>query len=443
MGSAEAARWYRAQLRYMLDSLRAGGWMADFGEYTPLDAVSAASHARGTLRANALHNRFPALWARVNAAAVREHCNAAGCGNASRPVYFMRAGSPRSPQHTSLQWMGDQLVTFDRFDGLASAAMGQITAGLAGFASSHSDVGGYTMLDKAGGVVRYVRGEELLSRWLEHSAFADVMLRTHLGNLVEESMQVYSSPAMLRTFSRWSRVHAALFHHRRAVLAGEQQRHGTPWVRHPWLHFPCDAVAAALMPWAGQSVEHSWTGTQGDGRFNLSDLPPPVVNGSDASPLPAPGHSEQVQFMAGPALMVAPVSAHAAPSVSLYLPRGRWLHAWSGAVVDAARACVEDPNGGCADGQSRAPGPVAAVRPATAPVASAVLAPACGGRQAASGAWVRVRTPIGSPAVFCLLAPAADAAHEAVLPRSPGEGERLCATVAAAAVGGEEAAQRK
>ncbi len=56
----------------------------------------------------------------------------------------MRAGTAKSPKHTSMFWMGDQLPTFDRFDGLHSALIGQLNGGLSGFTLGHSDIGGYT-----------------------------------------------------------------------------------------------------------------------------------------------------------------------------------------------------------------------------------------------------------------------------------------------------------
>lgn len=39
-------------------------------------------------------------------------------------VYWMRSGTGLSPKDTSLYWMGDQLVSFDKYDGLQSAMIG-------------------------------------------------------------------------------------------------------------------------------------------------------------------------------------------------------------------------------------------------------------------------------------------------------------------------------
>ena len=44
------------------------GWMADFGEYVPFDAVLHDGTSPSTI-----HNRFPELWAKVNRDAVGDN----------------------------------------------------------------------------------------------------------------------------------------------------------------------------------------------------------------------------------------------------------------------------------------------------------------------------------------------------------------------------------
>ena len=58
-----------------------GGWMADFGEYVPVDAVF---HNGKTGRE--MHNLLPVLFAKVNREAVEE------AGKLNEVVFFMRAG---------------------------------------------------------------------------------------------------------------------------------------------------------------------------------------------------------------------------------------------------------------------------------------------------------------------------------------------------------------
>lgn len=60
----------------------------------------------------------------------------------------MRAATGTAPQHTRLYWMGDQLVTYDQYDGMQSAMVGLLNGGLDGFSFGHSDIGGYTSINE-------------------------------------------------------------------------------------------------------------------------------------------------------------------------------------------------------------------------------------------------------------------------------------------------------
>ena len=90
-------------------------------------------------------DRYPALWAQTNRIA-------ADGSNAAEVRFFSRSAAAISPRYSPLMWMGDQLVTFDAFDGLASAIRGMMSYGFSGFSLAHSDVrmGGQRMLPTAG-----------------------------------------------------------------------------------------------------------------------------------------------------------------------------------------------------------------------------------------------------------------------------------------------------
>ena len=81
----------------MLTEAGAVGWMADFGEYSPMDVVYDGFDES----AYNYHNRYPYEWAKANQEAIEE------MGLQDEIVYFMRAGSTHSPAVTSLYWMGD------------------------------------------------------------------------------------------------------------------------------------------------------------------------------------------------------------------------------------------------------------------------------------------------------------------------------------------------
>src|SRR5699024_2374161 len=110
------------------------GFMADFGEALPMDAVLHDGDAA------TVHNAYPRLWAQT----VRQ-----GCEQAGRPdcVTWFRAGTHGMASQTPAFWNGDQMVTWSADDGMASSLLGTLSAGVSGWPVVHSDIGGYTSID--------------------------------------------------------------------------------------------------------------------------------------------------------------------------------------------------------------------------------------------------------------------------------------------------------
>jgi alpha-glucosidase (family GH31 glycosyl hydrolase) len=272
----EARAWIKDVIKDELLGNGASGWMADFGEGLPYDAVlSSGADPRS------YHNRYAEEWAEVNREAIRE------AGREEDVVFFNRSGYSRSPGYSTLFWLGDQLVSWDEHDGIKSAVTGLLSSGLSGYSLEHTDIGGYTAIDNP--LLEYHRSKELLMRWTELAAFT-VVFRTHEGNRPEVNHQIYSDEETLRHFSRFARVYAAWKPYR-TELVGEAAETGLPVVRHPFVHYPRD----------------------------------PEVYGLD------------YQFMVGSELMVAPVLDPGEDMVEVYLPAGRWVHLWSGRKYGSSR----------------------------------------------------------------------------------------------------------
>jgi sulfoquinovosidase len=221
----EAVEWFEEEVigRNLLD-FGLSGWMADFGEYLPVD-VRLASGEEGTLA----HNAWPVLWARVNAEAVARR------GMTGETVFFMRAGFSGVQRHCPLLWAGDQSVDFSRHDGLQTVICAALSSGLLGNAYHHSDIGGYTSL------FGNVRSAELLQRWAEMAAFTAVM-RSHEGNRPRDNLQIDEDPAVLAHFARMTRIHRHLAPYLR-TLAEEAAATGLPLQRPLFLHFEDDPGA--------------------------------------------------------------------------------------------------------------------------------------------------------------------------------------------------------
>ena len=183
--------WYKNVIVTNLIGLGFKGWMADFGEYLPADAVC---HGGSGLQ---LHNAWPALWARCNREAVEQAECLGDC------VFFMRAGAAGSQRYATLIWAGDQCVDWSEDDGLPSVITAALSLGLSGFGLHCSDIGGYTTL------FHLHRDEELLLRWLEFACFTPVM-RTHEGNRPDSNVQLYDSEALIAAAARLTGVHDAL-----------------------------------------------------------------------------------------------------------------------------------------------------------------------------------------------------------------------------------------
>jgi alpha-glucosidase len=217
--TVDAARaWFvdRIIRRNML-GLGMAGWMADFGEYLPIDARLASG-----VDAKLLHNAWPTIWAAVNAEAV------AAAGRTGDAVFFMRAGFTGVQRHCPLLWAGDQCVDFSRHDGLQTVICGALSSGLLGNAYHHSDIGGFTSL------FGNVRSLELMQRWAEMAAFTPVM-RTHEGNRPSDNLQYDRSPEALAHLARMTCIHAHLAPYLRAVVQ-DAVDHGLPAQRPMFLH---------------------------------------------------------------------------------------------------------------------------------------------------------------------------------------------------------------
>lgn len=78
-------------------------------------------------------------------------------------VFFMRSSFLRAPAWSRLYWLGDQLTSWDGFDGMASAVTGLLSSGLSGMSIAHTDLGGYTSIaaEIDGTAYNYTRSKEV------------------------------------------------------------------------------------------------------------------------------------------------------------------------------------------------------------------------------------------------------------------------------------------
>ncbi len=264
----EACRWYKEVIKKNLLGIGLKGWMADFGEYLPTDCVLFSGESAMTA-----HNRWPAMWAKINYEALEE------TGNLGKVAVFFRAGAAGSQKYAPLMWAGDQNVDWSLDDGLASVVVAALSAGMSGHGMHTSDVGGYTTL------YHMKRTKELLMRWAEFCAFTPV-LRTHEGNRPDSNWQFDSDEETARHVARCSRLHTALTPY---ILEADRENRetGIPAMRPLFLEYPEDRECYRL----------------------------------------------KYQYLLGRDLLVAPVYTQEAQTVEVYIPDGNWRSIWDDAPL--------------------------------------------------------------------------------------------------------------
>ncbi len=262
----EACEWLKGIIKKNLIEQGISGWMADFGEYIPSDSTLSSGESPMTY-----HNRYPEDWARINHEAIQE------AGMEDEVIFFMRSTSSKAIKYMSSFWTGDQLVDWTKEDGFPSAINASLMMGVAGVGYVHSDVGGYTTLGSK------KRSKELLIRWAEYAAFTQIM-RSHEGNRPQNNVQFDSDDEVLGQVGRMTRVYAALKPYHMA-LAEEYQETGIPPMRMVHLEYPQERKELEKWPY---------------------------------------------QYLYGRDLLVAPVIYKKRKLMNARLPKGRWVHLWSG-----------------------------------------------------------------------------------------------------------------
>ena len=268
LSNPEAAQWLQGVIEDLIGT-GVRGWMADFAEGLPLDVTLHGGSPE------TWHNAWPEEWAAINDAALE------ATGLTEDALVFHRSGNQYSPGLARAFWLGDQLVTWDAHDGLASVVPALISSGLSGYSMQHSDTGGYLSVSALG----VSRDGELFQRWVELNAMT-ALVRMHSSNQPDANHQWDTDEETTAHLAQMTQMFASLADYR-AGLMDEAETMGWPLVRPLFFHHPEDATA--------------WT---------IED-----------------------QFMLGEDLVMAPVMTQGAVQRELYLPQGRWVHVPTGQIT--------------------------------------------------------------------------------------------------------------
>jgi alpha-glucosidase len=259
-----AQEWLGGWLDIAADDLGIDGWMVDFAEWLPHDAV--LEDGRTGWEA---HNTYPLAWQRANREALRRAHAGDDAGNW---VYFARSGWASVNGGTGgiapSMWAGDQNTDWGYDDGLPSTVPVALHAGLAGVGVFGTDIAGFTT------AVSPPTTKELFFRWTVVGAF-HALMRTHHGSDECRNWVFDRDEETLAHFRRWTSVHALLYPYLAERLA-EYRAAGVPIMRHPILVTPEQPTM-----WAGDEY-----------RYFLGDdllVSPVLVRGVDEWTVTLPG----------------------------------------------------------------------------------------------------------------------------------------------------------
>jgi alpha-glucosidase (family GH31 glycosyl hydrolase) len=201
------------------------GWMEDFGEYTPDDAVSADGTPGPTM-----HNRYVDQYHGTAYQFSRQ---------APRPLArFNRSGWTGAVKSSQIVWGGDASTEWG-FDGLRSSITQGLTMGLSGVAVWGPDIGGYFSFEG------HSLTAELLNRWIEFGAFTGVMrLQSGEINVAGGPRAKVTDPAVAPVWRRYTQLRTRLY----PYIAGSldaYRRTGMPLMRQLSLVDPNDPRAVA------------------------------------------------------------------------------------------------------------------------------------------------------------------------------------------------------
>ena len=263
-------------LEWMFDRLKEAwdlgidGWMADYGEWVAPDMVF--SRVETNFNTSGMENYYSVFWAQLNDEILREaHPN-----NSGNYLFFSRSGYLGSNKYLRVTWPGDQVTSFDQYDGLPSVIPYGTSLGLSGVSAFGPDIAGYTPIAAPPST------KELYFRWTELGAFMPVM-RTHRGFDYDHNWNWNKDLDTIALFRRYALLHLRMLPYLES-LHQEAVATGIPAIRHLLLEFPA---------WSGVSQSH-------------------------------------YEWMLGPSLFVAPVIEEGAVTRTLRLPPGTWYDLFSG-----------------------------------------------------------------------------------------------------------------
>ncbi len=270
----EAVTWYQSHLQRALDD-GWDGWMYDFAEYVPQDAV-----LFNGMTGMEAHNLYPVLYQRAAFDLLERQ-------KKKDYLVFVRSGYAGTGGLVPMVWAGDQNTDFGAADGLPAALVGALNAGMSGLPLWGSDISGYHFLYNA------PPDKELYLRWTELGAFSADMHDENEGTgngKPADRWQLWSDAETLEVYKKYASYKTRMLPYVKVAVRQARER-GTPVMRHLYLSHPADPHV-----------------------YGIGD-----------------------EYMYGDGLLVAPVVQRGKVSRSVYLPDDAYFDFWTGQRIGGHR----------------------------------------------------------------------------------------------------------
>lgn len=225
----DAVAWYQSLLKRTVD-LGYDGWMHDFGEYTPRNAVFFDGR-----RGDEMHNAYPVLSAKA----------AHDLMEKERPgdyLFFVRSGYSGTQSFVPAVWGGDAEATFDETQGLPSAVRGGVNLSMSGVPYWGSDVTGFKC------ITQFPNDKDVFLRWVALGAVSPIMMEQNAcanPTTKKTKWKLWDDQETIDVYRKFSKLHTRLMPYF-LVLSREAAATGRPLTLHPFLVHPESEQAWAI-----------------------------------------------------------------------------------------------------------------------------------------------------------------------------------------------------
>ncbi len=213
-----AVEWYQEIIRQIVLELDFDGWMHDFGEDVPADAVFFNDKTGAEM-----HNIYPVLYKKATYEACMRY--------KPEVSYYARAGYAGSQGYTMALWTGDQVINWSYDEGLPSVIPAALNLGFCGCPYIGPDIAGYFHSENHASII----SEELWIRWLQLGALSPIMRDL----IAYYPIELWSSEQTAAAYQIYSRLHMNLFPYLYSYAQVAHSR-GFPIMRHLYLAYPDD-----------------------------------------------------------------------------------------------------------------------------------------------------------------------------------------------------------